>query len=399
MLYDFIIIGAGPAGLFAAANAGGKVLLLEKMPEPGRKLLLSGSGRCNLTHQGQIEDFLPFYGKNGNFLRPAFRCLDNLQLMHFFEQRGIGFRGDENGKLFPEGGSEAVLKVLLEECRKKQVRIACSERVEKVEKRGMAFSVRTGNIYESKAVLITTGGKSYPGTGSTGDGYGLAAGLGHDIIEPRPALAPIYVKEYPFSGLSGISFQDCGASLWRSGRKIGITHADFMFTHRNLSGPAVMTLSAQALPGDELQLCFLPPDQEKRFNCEFFESVRAAGKKQLKSVLRESALPARLVEVIFSRLGIDQDFKAADASNKLLESLLNSITRYSLTVEKTGGFNEAMVTAGGVSLKEIDPNSMQSKIVLGLYFAGEVLDLDGDCGGYNLQAAFSTAALAVKANC
>lgn len=399
--YDTIVIGAGPAGLACAipAAAGGSVLLLEKNPEPGRKLLLSGSGRCNITHEGEIREFLTRYGEHGAFLKPALLNYSNRQLVAFFESRGLPLAAEPEGKIFPVSQRAAdVLAVLLAEVRNAGVEIACSEPVVQVAREDGLFTVTTrAGICRSRSLVVTTGGKSYPGTGSTGDGYGFARALGHTIVPPRPALTPVFVAGYPFSGLSGISFPGARLSLFRDGKKAGEHEGDLLLTHRGFSGPGILDFSRSLEPGDTLRVAFLPKEESARFPETFLRAVQESGPRRVRAVLAAWPLPERFVVQVLALCDIPPDTTCAHLTAQARKRLTGFLTACPFTITGLGGFGEAMVTRGGVALPEIDPKTMASRLADGLYFAGEVLDIDGDTGGFNLQAAFSTGVLAGQA--
>ena len=240
--YDIVVTGAGPAGLFCAihaAAAGARVLLLEKNKEPGAKLLLAGSGQCNLTHDGDVREFITHYGDHGKFLKPALMSFTNKDLQEFFRERGLLMMTEENGKIFPRTRQSAdVLAVLLAECRKKGVTIRCSEPATGISRSGELFTVTTSTAsYKSSVVVITTGGASYPKCGTTGDGYRFAGALGQTVTEIAPALTPLLIRPFPFASLAGISFEAMRFSIWRDGKKIGDHTGDVLFTHLGLSGP------------------------------------------------------------------------------------------------------------------------------------------------------------------
>ena len=396
-----IVIGGGPAGLFCAAEAAGSgqaVLLLEKMPSCGRKLLITGSGQCNLTHGGNISDFFSKYGDHGVFLQSCLRKCTNRDLVAWFTSRGVPLAPDESGKIFPKSRMASdVLSVLLAECREKGVEIRCSESVKEVRRSGKGFFIRTGKTeYESGSLVIATGGSSYPLTGSSGDGFSLAASLGHRIAPIAPALVPIRVGDYPFADLAGISFDGLGFFLFRDGRRIREARGDLLFTHTGLSGPGILHLSRYILPGDTLKISFLPGLTDEILKKDVVTRIASSGTKQVKSILSGYALPGRFIARILELLGIPADLTGAHLPKKARDELIRHLSAYPFPVLGPGDWNEAMVTRGGVSLDEVDPDTMESLLIPRLYCIGEVLDIDGDTGGYNLQAAFSTARAAAR---
>ena len=399
--HPVIVIGGGPAGLFCAAEVAGSghgVLLLEKMLSCGRKLLVTGAGQCNLTHDGEIRDFSGKYGDHGAFLRSSLRKFSNRDLVAWFTSRGLPLAPDESGKIFPESRRAAdVLSVLLEECRKNGVVIRCREAVKEIRRSGTTFHVRTGTAeYESGALVIATGGSSYPATGSTGDGFSFAASLGHHIAPVGPALAPIRVRDYPFGDLAGISFEGLSLSLFREGKKVREGSGDLMFTHAGLSGPGILHLSRYVLPGDTLKISFLPGMRQELLTKDLVDRIAVFGTQQVKSILSGYSLPARFIARVLELLGLPGDLTGAHLPKKKRAELVRMLTAFPFVVSGTGDWTEAMVTRGGISLAEIDPLTMESLIVPRLYCIGEVIDIDGDTGGYNLQAAFSTAMAAAR---
>ena len=396
--WDLIVVGAGPSGLFCAISASGrdrKVLILEKKRTPGRKLLISGSGRCNITHDGDIRAFLDHYAGAGRFLRPALLGFTNLDLVAFFEDRGLAMTTLEGGKVFPATQrSRDVLAVLLAECEARKVEISSGKTVTSIEKSEEGFIVACGDeIHRSRFLVIATGGRSYPATGSSGDGYSFAEALGHTIVEVGPALAPVRIRDYPFADLAGISLPGARVSIFR-GKKVKEGAGDVLFTHDGLSGPGILDLSRYIRAGDMLRVSFSGERRREEMDDWLIERSQKDGPRNLRSVLAEMEIPARLVSRVLEVLLIPQDLKCASMTRGMRTDLADRLAGFPFVVEEVGGFDSAMATRGGVSLPEVDPKTMESRLVSGLYFAGEVLDVDGDSGGYNLQAAFSTGALA-----
>jgi hypothetical protein len=400
--YQVVIVGGGPAGLFCAAGAAGaghRVLLLEKMPSCGKKLLITGSGQCNLTHDGDIGDFFTKFGDHGTFLRPSLRKFTNRDLVKWFTDRGLPLAPDESGKVFPVSRRASdVLSVLRDACRDAGVLVRCSEAVRDIKVSSGGFHVRSEKAeYTSEALVIATGGTSYPATGSTGDGFSLACSLGHRVTPIVPALAPIRVIDYPFSDLAGISFEGLACSLYRDGKKIRDLRGDLLFTHTGLSGPVILHLSRYIMPDDSLKISFLPGMQHEMLKKDLASRLAASGTKQVKSILSGYSLPARFILRLLELAGIPADLTGAHLPKQERDTLVRLLSAFPLRIAGPGRWDEAMVTSGGVFLEEVDPDTMASLLVPHLYFIGEVLDIDGDTGGYNLQAAFSTAMAAAKA--
>lgn len=324
--------------------------------------------------------------------------LTNRDLIAFFADRGLAMKAEPGGKVFPETRKSAdVLAVLLAECAARGVEIRCSEAVRAVERDADGFLVRTENTTVRAGVLvIATGGASYPATGSTGDGYAFARALGQPTTEVAPALTPVYVEDYPFADLAGISFQNLTLAVYRDGKRVGRHTGDLLLTHTGLSGPGILDLSRSILPGDVLRIAFLPEATTEAVRNRLIEAVAAGGARQVKTVLCDLDLPERFVRRLLDCTGVPPGETCARLTKKARNALASSLAEFPFRVSRLGGFDEAMVTRGGVALEGIDRKTMASKTVPGLYCIGEVLDIDGDTGGYNLQAAFSTAALAAR---
>jgi hypothetical protein len=399
--FQLVVAGGGPAGLFCAlqtAKKGIRVLLLEKKSSCGKKLLITGSGQCNLTHDGDIPSFLTHYGDNGKFLKPSLLNFTNQNLIAFFEKHGIVMEHEPGGKIFPASRKvRDILDILLDECALAGVDIHCDEPVQSLDKTEDGFCIRTGTgEYLADAVVIATGGITYPQTGSTGDGFFLATELGHPVTDAGPALTGVFIKNYPFAELSGMSFADRTISLFRDGKKVRSHTGDLLFTHTGLSGPGILDFSRYIRPGDTLKISLV--DDSDPVSCKnAMIQMMAEGKgRQVKTALAGFDLPDRLVRSLLEIAGIDHELTASHLSKKDRNSLLELITAFPFVVDQLMGTGEAMVTRGGASIEAINQKTMESRAVSGLFFAGEVIDIDGDCGGYNLQAAFSTGALAAE---
>lgn len=402
MLYDLIVVGGGPAGIFGAIYAsqrGLKVAILEKKNRMGKKLLTAGAGKCNLTHTGEPKDFLNHFGDNGKFLKSSLYNYKPEDLKKFFSDNKLPLvLVEESGKYFPNTFSSVdVVNLLYKLCRKNKVDILENIRVEGlscIEENQFLIETSTNN-FMAKNILLATGGMSYPATGSEGDGYPLAKKLGHLILEPKPALTPIFVRDYQFSDLSGISFKGATLELYRNNKKIGETKGDLLFTHKNFSGPLILDFSRYIHKGDLIKINYLGV---KRSDLEetFLEKASLNGKQGIKRFLSELGLPERFTRKFFKLLNIRDDKKLSEISKKERNIILTGLLEMSFEISKLGDYNTAMVTTGGVSLKDINSKTMESKLIKGLYFAGEVVDIDGDTGGFNIQAACSMGVLAAK---
>jgi predicted Rossmann fold flavoprotein len=407
---DLIIVGAGPSGLFCGINsmiAGKKILILEKKNSPGHKLLISGSCQCNITHDGDILEFLNHFGdfSQGRFLRPALRGFTNSDLISFFESSGLEMTREKAGKIFPKTRrARDVLNILMAQCQEKGIVIKCSQEVLSISRDEDGFVLDCkGASYRCKQLVIATGGRSFPATGSSGDGYRFAEILGHRISEIRPALTPLLIKDYPFSDLAGLSFPNMKISLYRQA-KIREHQGDILFTHEGLSGPGILDSSRYVRAGDIVKLSFVPDDKRKALEEWLIDKARRDGGSILLSVLAELSqvglanmpLYPRLIKKILEISGIALSLQMAQLTRENRSLLVDNLTGFSMVVSDIGGFGTAMITRGGVERREIDPGTMQSRLVHGMYLVGEVLDVDGDTGGYNLQAAFSTGMLAAR---
>jgi predicted Rossmann fold flavoprotein len=403
MIYDLIIIGAGAAGLFAGASlpfpADG--LILEKKAAPGRKLLMSGSGQCNLTHGGSIKDFITHYGANGNQIRQILYRFNNLSLVDFFESRGVPLFEREDGKIFPKSlRAQDVLDTLTRSCMENGLKFVYSSPVDSISHRNGIYTVHCGNrTYETRILIVATGGCSYPATGSDGGFFHVLRDMGFEIRPLSPALVPVYVEQYPYESLSGISFQNTEATVNSVKNKDAL-----LFTHTCFSGPAVLNLSRYAHPGETIAFNYFPDKQEDVIYKELSRMASGSG-KQLLTVLyeyyngnsqTEPVLPKRFLEAICGRSGADAAEKASRISSAQLKSIVGYTVNDRYKIRKLGGYESAMVTSGGVALSEIDTKSMGSVKYRNLFLIGEVLDVDGDTGGYNLQFSFSSGCLAAR---
>jgi predicted Rossmann fold flavoprotein len=402
MHYKTIVIGAGPAGLFVSqmlAKQNQKVLLLERNAKAGKKLLLSGSGQCNFTHAGDITSFFECYGDHAKFLKKALLTFDNKMCMDFFQKHGVDYHAFSNGKVFPRSmKSEDVLNTLLLSCQRANAEIKYNSMAEQITVYDTVFTIETNHKerYFSDSVVIATGGKSYPKTGSDGTGYALAESLGHSIIKPKPALTDIRIKDKRFAVLSGLSFEKAEITIWHEGKKVNAYHDDLLFTHKGLSGPAILNASRWMNENDTVTVNFLYPRTYEQIKDYFIENVSENGKEELITFLKKLKLPKSFCQVICEILNVDEHILCAKLPKKSREAIVQMLTKCPFEIEALGGFHMAMTTAGGISLKEVNPTTMESRKQKGLYFIGEVLDVDGNTGGYNIQAAFSTAYLCAQ---
>jgi len=397
--YDVIIIGAGPSGLFCALTIKNKkILILEKNSTPGSKLLISGACQCNYTNSCELVEFLTKYGNKGRFLKPALYNFSNNDAVEFFNSAGIESVVSEDKKVFPSSlKSFEILNALIEKCKKTGVEIIYNSPVENVQYDWMSkcFNINTTDkLYNGHSLIIATGGKSYPQTGSTGDGYVFAKNLGHTIEHTMPALAPVYVENYNFQDLSGISFENISVTLWRNSKKINEFKGDLLFTHKNISGPVIINNSRYIEQNDVLKINFTKYKNEEEFKSFFEQAILSSGKLNVKTLIKELNIPKRFIDKIMEKAQVDDNKICSELDKTSRKRIIELLSNHPMKVQRVGDYNIAMVTRGGVSTSEINSKMMESKIIKNLYFAGEVIDIDGDTGGFNIQAAFSTGKLA-----
>jgi len=405
---DIIVIGGGPAGLMAAGRAGelcAKVTLLEKNPRLGRKLLITGGGRCNVTNSAGIKGFIEAFGPNGKFLYRAFSVFSAENLTGFLRSFGVPTRVDPDGKIFPaDDKAQSVLDAL--KCYTSRGKVAVTHGAQAA---GILLSdgrtiagvkLSDGGVVRGKKVIIATGGLSYPGTGSTGDGYTLAKQLGHTIVALRPGLTALESDEQFIKDLQGLTLQNIRISILIDGGKAAEEKGDLLFTHFGVSGPKLLIMSgtasdALARPGHrvELSLNLKPELSAAQLTAEIQGYFAANGARMFASYVK-AALPGSLAPVFERRCGIDRARQCASITGAERKIIADMFGDFRIRLTRPRPLREATVTRGGVNLNEIDPRTMESRLVPGLYFCGEVLDLDGITGGYNLQEAFSTGYLA-----
>jgi predicted Rossmann fold flavoprotein len=403
--YKVIVVGGGAAGLMAAgqaASSGAHTLLLEKMDQPGRKIYITGKFRCNLTNVAPIPEFINHFGKNGRFLRQAFHRFFANDLIDFFKQQGVQTVTERGGRVFPASGrSQEVVKALVNWCRSSGVEIRTYSPVESLLlERDQILGVQTADSRQfAESVVIATGGASYPGTGSTGDGYSLAKAVGHAVIPVHPALVPLITAGEVAQKLQGLSLRNVRVVVWTNGRKSNQAFGEMLFTHFGVSGPIILSLSRQIVEdlerGKHIQLSIdlKPALDEAKLDARLLRDFDQHGKKQFQTTLKE-LLPNKLIPVCIELTHISGEKVCHQITAEERRRLLCWLKDFRLEVCGHHGFRHAIITAGGVDTREIDPRTMGSRLVKGLYFAGEVLDIDADTGGYNLQAAFSTGWLA-----
>ena len=388
--YPGIVIGAGPAGLMAASASAGPCLILEAGPRPGRKLLLSGSGQCNFTHDLELDEFLKRCGSYARFLKPALYKLSPAKLIGYLNSLGCQSIVRPDGKVFPASlDAKDVLAALLRGALKPGNQIISSARITHVSiDKGFVLTDNHQRLYRCRKLLIATGGASWPQTGSDGSGYELARQLGHKLIEPRPALASILIDAYPFRTCAGIALSGIKAELLTQAGKHRVS-GDLLFTHRGLSGPLVLDHSHLLAQGDTIRLCYLEDAAVK-----LRQIMASRPKSSLKNALKTTGLPEALLLVLITMAKVNPDKRCADVSAPELKSLGFSLSSSDLKLKSVECLSTAMLSAGGIDLGEVRARDMSSCLVPGLYFAGEVLDYNLPTGGFNIQAACSTGFLA-----
>ncbi|HZG74553.1 MAG TPA: NAD(P)/FAD-dependent oxidoreductase [Paenibacillus sp.] len=411
--YDCIVIGGGPSGLMAAVSAathGARTLLIDKGDKLGRKLGISGGGRCNVTNAGDLDTIVKHIPGNGRFLYSAFHHFSNRDIIAFFEALGIRLKEEDRGRMFPvTDKAKTVVDALVGKVRSLGVDIRVNapvDRVEYADGRVCGVRLRGGERFGARAVVIATGGKSVPHTGSTGDGYAWAEAAGHTITELYPTDVPItsseaFIRE---KTLQGISLRGIELTVWDPKGKRIVTHeGDMIFTHFGISGPAALRCSQFVVKARKkfetkhvlMSIDLFPDESVGALTERVAGIVREEGKKAAKNAFR-SLLQERLLLFLLARAGIAEDVQADQIPKAALQTFVESCKRFELWASGTLSIEEAFVTGGGVNLKEIDPKTMESKLTAGLYFCGEILDIHGYTGGYNITAAFATGYTAGK---
>jgi predicted Rossmann fold flavoprotein len=411
-----IVVGGGASGLMAAgraAAAGARVVVLEKMHRPGLKIGITGKGRCNLTNTADTETFLARFGRQGRFLRKAFAQLDNRSLIAFFRERGIGTVEERGGRVFPsEGGALAVRDALVRWAlqqgaavqNRRRVRdlVIRENRVAGVEAERPGDGPRAGPVREvvqGDAVILAAGGASYPSTGSAGEGYEQAARAGHSVVPVRPGLVPLEIAGDTCAGLEGLALRNVEVRLLVDGRKRAAELGEMEFTGFGVSGPVVLTLSCPAVrsldAGGEVQLSvdLKPGLGDKALDARLLRDLEKRGGERVFSLLG-GLLPRRLIPVCLEQAAVPGEKKGAQLDAKERKRLRMWLKDFRLSVTRSRPFSEAIITQGGVDLREVHPETMQSRLIQRLFFSGEVLDIAAETGGFNLQAAFSTGWLA-----
>ena len=409
--FDVIVVGGGASGLLAAgaaAEEGAKVLLLEKMERPARKLLITGKGRCNITNQSYRSEFMKHVHPGGKYLKKVFSQFYAEDIMALLEKYGVGLKAERGNRVFPESDkANTVVEGLLKWVKSQGVRIKVNSSVKQLmleqgKIAGVKALVDSKEVgFDAERVIIATGGKAYPATGSSGEGYHLAARAGHTIIPVRPALVPLEVRGTAHKSLDGLTLKNVKAAVWTDEKKTQDDFGEMFFTKEGISGPIILTLSRQIVDALEekknvkVSLDLKPAVDDLKLDNRLQRDLDAEGKKSLKNIFKQW-LPSALIPFFLEKLQIDatkSGHQVTGAERKQIRLLMKN-----MVFEVTGyrPFKEAIITAGGMDTREVEAHTMESKIVKGLYFSGEVLNLDADTGGYNLQIAWSTGWVAGK---
>lgn len=416
-MFDLIIIGAGASGLISAivaSSSGEKVLLIEKMSQAGRKLRITGKGRCNLTNTLPLKEFLKHCGSEPRFLYPAFNLFFSKELINFFEQLGLKTVEERGGRIFPQSGkAQDVFLALINEIEDSSCQVlkdtqVTSLMIENNRIVGVKAQSRTkGNKeYLAKKVILAAGGESYPLTGSQGDGIRLAKAAGHNIIPTLPSLVGLKLKDYNqeriHPSIVGFGVRNVKATItFVSGKKIAEDFGEITFRENGIEGPIILTLSRQIAKlisqKEKLQLSldFKPAIEERELDEKLIREFNARGKEDIRTVLR-GFLPHELIYLAIEKMNFNPRKQSSLITSQERKEILTFLKRCPFEIIGDFGYEQAIVTQGGVDLKEINPKTLESKLIKGLFFAGEVMDLDADTGGYNLQIAFSTGYLAAQ---
>ena len=422
-----IVIGGGPAGMFAAyfaAKNGHKVTLLEQNEKLGKKLYITGKGRCNITNASDMEDLFANVCSNEKFLYSAFYSYTNDQVVEFFENYGLRTKVERGNRVFPVSDhSSDVIATLTRALKDVGVEVKLYTKVTKLitenyydengetvvadKKSGTMKQVITGVVLEDKTmiyadnVVLATGGISYPSTGATGDGYRFAEGLNHKIVEPTPSLVPFEIQENWVTEMQGLALKNVAVTIEREGKKIYTDFGEMLFTHFGVSGPMILSASASIKPAFFrdfehemiLKIDLKPALDRDQLDKRILKDFEEAKNKQYKNSIQK-LLPSKMIPIIIKLSGIDPDKQVNEITKEERGRLVDLLKGLPMTIIGLRGWNEAIITKGGVSVKQVNPSTMESKLVKGLYFAGELLDLDAMTGGYNLQIAWSTGYLA-----
>lgn len=402
MKKKIIVIGAGASGMMAAGTAaekGASVTVLEKEKKEGLKLSITGKGRCNITNKASLEEFMGHFGKKGRFLRDSFFNFFNRETVCFFNNIGVETVNERGGRVFTRNGSAKELVFFLSKWMKKNgVKILKNERVcDLIVEEGRVKGVITKNkkIFLGDAVILATGGKSYPRTGSVGDGYHLAKKYGHQIIEPVQSLVPLRTSIKIGEKLKNVKLKNVNISLFVEGKKKKDFFGEFCFYEKGITGPTVLSLSKEAVlnlknkKNVHLEIDLKSALDVEKLDQRLIREFEKLGKKTIIEIL-ENLIPLKMIDFFMERTGIDPLKKGSEINSMERKKIRKNLKQLKIEINGYGPFDEAIITSGGVCIKEIDSKTMESKKIKKFFFCGEVIDIDADTGGYNLQAAFST---------
>lgn len=411
--FDVAVIGAGAAGLIAASRAaelGAKVLLIEKMKTTGRKLAITGKGRCNITNIAPISEFIKHVYPNGRFLKAAFANFYNDDIVSLLNKNGVETVNERGGRVFPKSNNaNDIVKALTDNAIKQGVEIRNNCKLEQIK---IENSTIQGIVYSNnnkqktiicKSVILCTGGLSYPATGSTGDGHKIAKTSGHKIVDTRPALVPLETVEKIDKKLIGLNLRNINAVVWSNGKKTAEKFGELTFIEQGLSGPVILTLSRTVVDeliaknNIEISVDLKPALNEQKLDARLQRDINEYGKEELRNLFKKW-MPSQLIDFTLNRLQLDGDKLANQLTGKERKKIRVFLKDLRFKISGYRPYKEAIITAGGVSTKDINQKTMESKIINNLFFAGELIDLDAETGGYNLQIAFSTGWLA-GSNC
>ena len=397
MKYDGIIIGGGPAGMFAAITAaqnGRNVLLLEKNDRLGKKLLITGKGRCNVTNDCTAQEVLQNTPRNGRFLYSAMTAFPPEKIKAFFEERGCPLKTERGNRVFPVSDrSQSVLDCLQRELRRLNVKIVNGSVQNILTENGHVTGVRTASAsYDADWVILATGGASYPATGSTGDGYRMAEALGHTVVPAVGSLVPLETAGHDCQDMQGLSLRNCGVKLVNAkGKVLYRDFGELLFTHFGVSGPTVLSASCH-LKGEGCRLIIdlKPALEENKLDDRILRDLELYKNRSMENALTD-LLPRSMIPVVLRRLEVDPEMQANSLTKQKRRALVELLKAFPVEITGKRPVAEAIITSGGVKVSEIDPKTMESKKVGGLYFAGEIIDCDAYTGGFNLQIAWATA--------
>ena len=399
-----IVVGGGAAGMMAAYSAaicGHSVMLLEQNEKLGKKIYITGKGRCNFTNAADMDEIMKAVVTNPKFLYSAFYTFSNEAVMDFFESNGMSYKIERGNRVFPVSDhSSDVIRTLERALREQGVEIRLHTKVKQILRNESGITgvlVENGQQIKADNVVIATGGRSYVTTGSTGDGYDFAGKLGHNIIPQHPALVPLVTREDYVVQMQGLSLKNVELKIYDNKKCRYRGFGEMLFTHFGISGPLVLSASSvltKELPGELRAFVDLKPAlTREQLDERLLREINEHPKAHIKSIFQQ-LLPSKMISVMVFLSGISQEKSMCELTRKERERIVTLLKEFPFTIVAARGYNEAIITQGGVDVKQIDPSTMESKLVSGLFFAGEVLDLDATTGGYNLQIAWSTGYLA-----